>query len=75
MLEQRVIEIIADHECIKPDTLNRNTYLLKDLNINSFDFIDLICAFEEEFKIEIDENKVKQFLTVGDIIDYLEQIS
>ena len=74
MLEERVIEIISDHQLIDKSTLSRDTHLLRDLNINSFDFIDLICAFEEEFKIEIDEERVKQLLTVGEIVDYLENL-
>ena len=71
MLE-RVIAIISDHECIGKENLGSDTYLLQDLNINSFDLIDLICAFEEEFGIEIEEEQVRQFVTIGDIVRYLE---
>ncbi|MEA4853005.1 MAG: acyl carrier protein [Christensenella sp.] len=74
MLE-RVITIISDHECIEKENLNADTHLLQDLNINSFDLIDLICAFEEEFDIEIDEEQAKKFLTIGDIAKYLEELS
>lgn len=74
MLEQRVIEIISDHQFVDKSTLNRNTHLLRDLNVNSFDFIDLICAFEEDFKIEIDEEQAKRFSTIGDIVDYLADL-
>lgn len=48
------------------------TDMLGDLGINSLELIELVCAFETEFDRDIPEKDIRQFLTVDDIVRYLE---
>lgn len=48
------------------------TDILGDLGINSLELIELVCAFETEFDRDIPEKDIRQFLTVDDIVRYLE---
>lgn len=48
------------------------TDMLGDLGINSLELIELVCAFETEFDRDIPERDIRQFLTVDDIVRYLE---
>lgn len=52
--------------------IDENTVILKDLNINSYDIVELICVLEEEFDISVPDKKIKSLVTVGDIIRYIE---
>lgn len=45
----------------------------KEYNFSSFAIIQLICAIEDEFDIEIPNAKIKKFRTVSDIIKFLEK--
>ncbi len=56
----------------KNTAIETSTVLRTDLGLNSFDFIELICAVEDEFDIEIPDKAIKDFVTVQDIIDYIE---
>ena len=49
------------------------TGLVTDLELSSLDIINLVVAFEDEFDIEIPDQKIKELVTVGDIVEYLEK--
>ena len=43
-----------------------------DFNVDSLDFIELITAVEDNFKIEIPDEDAENLQTVQDAIDYIE---
>lgn len=47
--------------------------LLDELKIDSLEKLSLAMDFEEQFSIEISDEDIEGFLTVGDFITYLEQ--
>ena len=47
------------------------TDFVKDLGLNSFDIMNVVCAFEEQFDIEIPNRDVWQLHQVKDVIDYM----
>ena len=49
-----------------------DTDVLGDLGINSLELVELVCAFEMEFDMDIPEKDIRGFLTVNDIVRYLE---
>ena len=48
--------------------------LIKDLGINSIELADLVMLCEEKFDIEIDDEDIHKFVTVGDVVNDLENI-
>lgn len=72
MLE-RLQEIINDLTgrtdiIITPKTKLNN----KEFNFSSFAIIQLICAIEDEFDIEIPNSAIKKFKTVKDVLAFIE---
>ncbi len=63
-------ELNIDESLITPEA-----ELVKDLNINSLELADLILLCEEECNISIEEEDYKKFLTVRDVVDFLEKKS
>lgn len=53
--------------------ITRDTVLLADLGMNSFDLVNLVCVVEDEFEIEIPDRVIGTFKTVGDVIDFIEK--
>ncbi len=70
---ERVKKIIEDNVDCTGVNLTPDTILLKDLRINSLDLVELVCAFEVAFDIEVPEKDMRKFSRVQDIIDYLEK--
>lgn len=70
MLE-KLTEIIREQTGDDTITINRDSVLLADLGINSFDLINLVCVLEDEFEVEIPDRVIGDFKTVGDVMDYI----
>ena len=45
-----------------------------ELSINSIELAELILRCEEEFGIDIQEEEMHKFVTVGDVVDYLNTL-
>jgi acyl carrier protein len=71
-MQKEVIELISKTLDINKKDININTNLVKDLNIESLDLVDLVVAFEKKYNIEIKDNDIKNLQTVEDIVNYLE---
>ncbi|MCR5012853.1 MAG: acyl carrier protein [Lachnospiraceae bacterium] len=54
--------------------ISRETNFRKELGLSSFDFLNLICIFEEKYGVELDEEKYIHIVTVGELCDYLETL-
>lgn len=52
--------------------IDENTVILRDLNVDSLDMVELVCAVEDEFDISIADKKIKSIITIKDLIDYIE---
>ena len=44
-----------------------------DLGINSLELADLILLCEDKFNVVIDDEEIRNFSTVGDVVTYLEK--
>ncbi len=47
---------------------------MKDLPLSSLGLIQLICAIEDEYDIEISNVDMKKFKSVKDVTEYLEKV-
>ena len=71
---EKVKHIIEEHIDCEGISLTPQTNLLTDLSINSLDLVELVCAFEVAFDIEVPEKDIRTFVKVSDIMDYLERL-
>ncbi|MGF6375691.1 acyl carrier protein [Clostridiales Family XIII bacterium PM5-7] len=53
--------------------LTLDTDFVQDLGLSSFDIMNIICAFEERFDMEISTRDVWQLHRVQDVITYMEE--
>ena len=60
---------------VNPDDIKPEAELVTDLGINSLELADLILLCEERYGIEIQDDDLHKFITVGDIVTYLEENS
>lgn len=67
---QKLYNEISGREDIKLDPQMK----LKDLELSSLGLVQLICAIEDEFDIEISNKDLKSFKSVKNVVDYLEKI-
>lgn len=67
-LRKLIVELLeVDESKIVPEAS-----FADDLNADSLDFIELITAVEDTFKIEIPDEDAENLQTVQDAMDYIE---
>ena len=55
--------------------VSEQTDIRKDLGLNSFELMNLLCILEERYGIELDEEKYRDLSTVGEMCRCLEEIT
>ena len=69
---EKVKEIFVDSLSCDEDAVTLEANLKEDLDADSLDAVELIMAVEEEFDIEIPDDKATEIKTVQDIVDYIK---
>lgn len=70
MLE-KIKGIICNYTDINPLLITPEA-TIRDLGLNSYDFMNIVVACEDEFSISIPDRDIHGLETVGDIVQYLE---
>jgi len=70
---EKIQEIIADQLDVDKEEISMDTDLMKDLEADSLDAVEIIMAIENEFDTEIPEEKAEEFKLVYNIVNYLEE--
>jgi acyl carrier protein len=74
MLFERLKSIIADKLEVDPAEITMETSFADDLEADSIALFELVMAIEDEFEIEIEDESIESISTVGDIVNYLEEL-
>ena len=76
-IAERVKELIINQLDVNEEQVTPEASFLDDLGADSLDTVELIMAFEEEFKDEIQgeipESDAEKLQTVGDVSRYIEE--
>ena len=73
MVFEKIRNIIAEQLDIEPAQITEDTNLLKDLEADSLDAVEIIMAIEDEFGIEIPDEKAEEFEEISSIVKYVEE--
>ena len=71
---EKLKNLFVDELQIDEADITMDAELIKDLGINSIELADLVMLCEEKFDIEIDDEDIHKFVTVGDVVNYLENV-
>lgn len=66
-------EIIKEQLGVSDGAINEDTDLMKDLEADSLDAVEIIMSIEEKYGIEIPDEDAENFKTVKDIVEYVEE--
>ena len=73
MIFEKIKEIIMEQLSVDESMVAMETNLMKDLEADSLDAVEIIMAIEEEYDIEIPDEEAEKFQTVGDLVKYVEE--
>lgn len=63
---------LEDELRVNAEDITMEAELVGDLGINSLELADLVLLCEERFNVVIDDEDLHNFITVGDVVKYLE---
>ena len=72
MVFETVRDIIIEQLHCSEDEIKMETNLMKDLEADSLDAVEIIMAIEEEYDIEVPDEEAEQFVTVADLVGFVE---
>lgn len=75
MTFDKIKDIIVEQLGVEPDDVKMETHLMKDLEADSLDAVEIIMAIEEEYDIEVPDEEAEKFQKVSDIVNYVEEKS
>lgn len=72
-IEEKVKKIVSEQLGIEDEDITAESSFVEDLGADSLDTVELVMAFEEEFKIEIPDEDAEKILSVKNAIDYIKE--
>lgn len=70
-MKEEVIKIIASVAEVPEESVNLNTNLIADLDLESLDLVTLVSEIENKYELEIPDKEIKKIQTVEDIVNFL----
>ena len=69
----KVKNITVEQLGVDPEEVEMESSFIDDLGADSLDIVELIMAFEEEFGVEIPDEKAEKIRTVADAVKMLDE--
>lgn len=73
MVFEKIRKILCEQFELDEDRVTMDSSLIGDLGADSLDVIDLSMSIEDEFDIEVPDEEIENFKTVGDIVRFVEE--
>jgi acyl carrier protein len=73
-VEEKVKNVIAAVLKKNVETISPTANFIFDLGADSMQSLQLVAGFEEEFDIEMDEDKSLEVQNVADAVDYIKSL-
>ena len=75
MVFERIREIICDQLDLEEDKVTMESDIMEDFEADNLDVVDLVMSIEDEFGLEVPDDQIENFRTVGDVVRYIEENS
>ncbi len=72
-VQQRVKKVIAQVLKLNDENIADDANFIFDLGADSLQSVELVAGFEEEFNIEMAEDKALEVQTVSDAVKFISQ--
>ena len=71
----KFVDLLVEELQLDRNDITMDSELSGDLGINSIELADLVMLCEDRFGIEINDDDIRKFSTVGDVVAYLENLN
>lgn len=71
---EEIKSLLVEEMSIEESEIKEDAEFINDLGFNSLELADLVSLCEEKYDVDLEEDKIREILTVGDFIKYLEAL-
>jgi acyl carrier protein len=71
---EEIKSMLVEEMSIDEAEVKEDAEFINDLGFNSLELADLVALCEEKYDIDLDEEKIREILTVADFVKYLEEL-
>ncbi len=71
---ETLVNTIVNYVEVDPESITRDSRLVEDLGLTSFDIMSMLGELEDTLEVEIEQADAAKIVTVGDAVDYLETL-
>ena len=75
MVFEKIRAILCEQLDIEEDQVTMDSNIAEDLGADSLDVVALIMSIEDEFGLEVPDDQVENIKTVGDVVNYIENLN
>lgn len=72
MVFEKMKQILAEQLDADIDSITLDTDIQDDLGADSLDVVEMLMSIEDEFEIEIPDEKIESLKTVGQVVEYIQ---
>lgn len=73
-MKEKILNMISEQFNVDVDDLTEETNFMDDLNADSIELVELVMSIEDEFEIQVEDEVLEQLKTIGDVLDYIEEL-
>ena len=72
MVFEKIKSLLSEQLEVNPDIITMDTNIADELGADSLDVVELLMSIEDEFDVEIPDEKIEGLKTVGNVVDYIQ---
>lgn len=73
MVFDQIKEMLAEQLDLDESKITMDSDIVEDLEADSLDVVDMVMSMEDEFGVEVPDEVIESFKTVGDVVRYIEE--
>ncbi len=73
-VERKFKEIVSQYCAATPEDLTGNVRFREDLDFSSLDFMSFLGELEDEFDVELEQDKIVQIRTIDEALSMIQDL-
>ena len=73
-MRDTILKLIAGEFNMEVSDLREDMSFQDDLNADSIELVELIMSIEDELDVQVDDEKIEELKTIGDVLEYVEEL-
>ena len=72
MVFEKVQQLLSEQLNVPAEKITLESNIVADLHADSLDVVEMLMSLEDNFNIQVDDEEAANLLTVGAIVEYIE---